>query len=116
MRKMISGMVAAMAVLTASAVPASACGYGGCCGGAFAPCAPIYAPAYAGCGGCGWAYERLAEPETQYYYVNQGPTFSGPGMFAPYPVYRENALPVYYWRHHYRHHARADAPVLRRSY
>ena len=59
--------------------------------------------------------ERLADPVTQYYYVNQGPTFSGPGMFAPIPVYRENALPVYYWRH-YRHHARADGPVLRRSY
>jgi hypothetical protein len=116
MRQTISGLVTAMAVATASATPAAACGYGGCCGGVFAPCAPVSAPAYgyAGCGGCGWAYERLADPVTQYYYVNQGPTFSGPGMFAPYPVYRENALPVYYWRHHYRRHA--EAPVLRRSY
>jgi hypothetical protein len=114
MRQWISGMVAAMAVMTASAAPALACGYGGCCGGAFAPCAPAYQ--YGACGGCGWTYERLADPVTQYYYVNQGPTFSGPGMFAPVPVYRENALPVYNWHRYYRHHARADAPVLRRSY
>ena len=112
MRQVISGLVAAMAVVTASAAPAAACGYGGCCGGAFAACAPTYAPAYAynGCDACGWTYERLADPVTQYYYVNQGPTFSGPGMFAPVPVYRENALPNYGWHRH--HHN----PVLRRSY
>jgi hypothetical protein len=26
--------------------------------------------------------------------VNQGPTYSGPGAFAPYPAYVEDALPV----------------------
>ena len=25
----------------------------------------------------------------QYYYVNQGPTYTGPGNFAPYPTYQE---------------------------
>ena len=25
----------------------------------------------------------------QYYYVNQGPTYTGPGNFAPYPIYQE---------------------------
>ena len=77
-------------------------------------------PCYAGCGG--WVYERLAEPTTQYYYVNQGPTYSGPGMFAPYPTYQESAVPqgpaVYgYRRHHHRHHSyHYGYPVLRRYY
>jgi hypothetical protein len=28
----------------------------------------------------------------QYYYVNQGPTYTGPGNFAPYPTYQESAV------------------------
>ena len=93
MRHLISGLVAAAAVMIAG--PAMACGFGGCspCGAYVSPCAPV-APVYSGCGtGCGgWAYERLAEPATQYYYVNQGPTYTGPGAFAPYPTYREDAV------------------------
>src|ERR1700749_1402214 len=117
MRHMIKGLVAALAVTTAGVAPAMACGFGGCCdpcGGTtdapaytYAP-APTYAPAYTGCGACGgggWGtYERLAEPTTQYYYVNQGPTYTGPGQFAPEPVYQEDAAPTYYgygYRHHY---------------
>ena len=107
MRQMISGLVAVVAVMTAGAAPASACGWViGCCGGAWAsPCA-TYVPTtnwgYWGCGSCGWGFERLVEPTTQYYYVNQGPTYSGPGAFAPYPTYHENAIPYpYRWRHHY---------------
>src|SRR6266850_5838539 len=74
MRQTISGLVAAFAVVTASAAPAMACGWFGC-----SP-SPVYvspAPAYSysgcdfGCGG--WAYERLPDPVHQYYYVNQGP-------------------------------------------
>jgi hypothetical protein len=103
MRQMISGVVAAIAVMTAAAAPASACG--------FTACAP-YAEGYD-------VYQRMAEPDTQYYpttryspttqyyYVNQGPTYSGPGMFAPYPTYQENALGADerapYWHRHYRH-------------
>jgi hypothetical protein len=103
---MISGLVAAIAVMTAGVAPASACGYGGCCGAYVSPCLGGYVPAYgyAGCWTCGWAFERLAEPTTQYYYVNQGPTYSGPGAFAPYPTYEESALPVwgaYRYRHRY---------------
>ena len=132
MRQTISGLVAAVAVMTASAVPAMACG-----GGLFTSCyqpqvytAPVYvapAPTYStGCNtGCGgnWAYERLPDPVHQYYYVNQGPTYSGPGNFAPYPTYEESALsnwgayrhhPRFYARHHHygyrygyaRHHMR----------
>jgi len=51
--------------------------------------------------GCGWGFERLVDPDTQYrsrepapryYYVNQGPTFTGPGDFAPRPIYREGVF------------------------
>jgi hypothetical protein len=115
MRQTISGLVAAVAVMTASAVPAMACG-----GGLFTSCyqpqvytAPVYvapAPTYStGCNtGCGgnWAYERLPDPVHQYYYVNQGPTYSGPGNYAPAPEYRESALPVYpRYRHGYGYRA-----------
>jgi hypothetical protein len=111
MRQVISGLVAAAAVMVAGAAPAMACGFGGCspCGDV-SPCASAYAPTYSygygagyGCNtGCGgWGYERLAAPATQYYlaypttryyYVNQGPTYTGPGAFAPYPTYQENAV------------------------
>ena len=50
-------------------------------------------------------YERLPDPVQQYYYVDQGPTYTGPGNFAPYPTYREGR--VYGWngyRHHHYHY------------
>ncbi|KRR19815.1 hypothetical protein CQ13_33055 [Bradyrhizobium retamae] len=126
---MLKGLIAAVAVMAAA--PAMACGY--------APCAaPVYvAPAvtygYAGCGPCGWVRERLPDPEQQYYYVNQGPTYTGPGNFAPYPVYREGAISGYgygynrsygyrahryYHRNGYRYTGRYyhGRPVLRRYY
>ena len=79
------------------------------------------APVYFGCNPCGgWGYEQMVEPETQYYsapmrhqyyYVNQGPTYTGPGAFAPYPYYQEAGVegPAVYghrWHHHHyrRHH------------
>ena len=127
MRQTISGLVAAIAMVTASAVPALACG-GGLFGSSCSPCGQAYvspcaqpqvyvSPAptyeYSGCNtGCGgWGYERLPDPVQQYYYVNQGPTYTGPGNFAPYPTYREGAYhrPHYYgyhgsrMRHHYGH-------------
>src|SRR5260370_42367711 len=112
MRQTISGLVAAIAVMTASAVPALACG-------GYSPCyspqvyvspAPTYG--YSGCNtGCGGgAYERLPDPVHQYYYVNQGPTYTGPGNFAPYPTYQESALGWDGYRRHRRPH------VLRRYY
>jgi hypothetical protein len=123
MRQTISGLIAAIALVTASAAPAMACGgvYWGSC------YAPFYG--YAGCNrGCGgWAFERLPDPELQYgagrayvgpqyYYVNQGPTYSGPGNFAPYAYYQEGVVtgPDVYRRrpHRYGHHQ----PVLRRYY
>lgn len=92
MRQMISGLVAAAAVMFAATAPAAACGFNPC-----QPVAPVYSGCNTGCGGYGYgagygAYERLAEPSTQYYYINQGPTYTGPGAFAPYPTYREDAV------------------------
>jgi hypothetical protein len=127
MRQTISGLVAAIAVMTAGAVPAMACGGGlfqsSCspCGQAYVePCAQpqVYAPVatYTGCNtGCGgWGYERLpdpveqyhsyASPVQQYYYVNQGPTYTGPGDFAPYPTYREGAVSGWGAYRHHRYH------------
>jgi len=115
MRQTISGLVAALAVMVAGAAPAKACGGlfdGGCspCG-YVSPCAQAYVPTYSTCGGCGFAgYERLPEPEVQYqhpvaapqyYYVEQGPTYSGPGNFAPYRAYREEGIYGYGMRRHY---------------
>lgn len=119
MRQNLTGMVAAIGLMTAGPAPAMACGWGGCwpCG-EYAPCALTYVPAYTytpaytysysgwACGTCGgWGYEHLAAPITQYYYVNQGPTYTGPGAFAPYPAYEEDALPVYRYGRHHRYHA-----------
>ena len=94
MRHLISGLVAAVAVMAAA--PAMACGYTGCAPVVYA--APVVAYTSSGCnpcGGVGWGYERLADPEEQYYYVNQGPTYSGPGAWAPAPVYREGTVSGY---------------------
>lgn len=116
MRHMISGIVAAVAAMAAA--PAVACGYGSCspCGAAYvSPCAgSVYsAPVvsysytnYGGCyGGCGWTTERLPDPLQQYYYVNQGPTYTGPGNWAPEPTYQISpgyGRSYYGYRHHYR--------------
>jgi len=138
MRQTISGLVAAIAVVTAGAAPALACGgglFGGSCspcGTAYvSPCAQTYVPAhaYSGCNtGCGvWGFDRLPDPVQQYhaspayhqyYYVNQGPTYTGPGAFAPYPSFEEGDWgayrhrPYYASHHHYGHRAR----LLRRYY
>ena len=123
MRQILKGLIAAVAVMAAA--PAMACGY--------TPCGqPVYAAAvaaYAGCNPCGgWVRERLPDPEQQYYYVNQGPTYTGPGNWAPRPVYREGAISGYGYgynrpyrahRYYHRHHAARyyqGQRVLRRYY
>ena len=125
MRHTISGLVAAFAVVAASAAPAMACGWYGCspCGYG-SPCgAQVYvspAPVYndwgcsIGCGG--WGYERLPDPVHQYYYVNQGPTYTGPGNFAPYPTYREGAVSGWGAYRHHRHYYGYREHTLRRYY
>jgi len=100
MRHLIKGLIAAVAVMAAA--PAMACGYSPCS-------APVYAAApvavSTGCNSCGgWVHERLPDPEQQYYYVNQGPTYTGPGNWAPRRVYREGSISGYgygYNRPHY---------------
>ena len=81
-----------------------------------------------GCNSCGWVRERLPDPEQQYYYVNQGPTYTGPGNLAPYPVYREGTISGYGYgynrpyrahRYYHRHHAARyynGQRVMRRYY
>jgi hypothetical protein len=116
MRQMISGLVAAVAVMAAA--PAMACGYTGCAQPVYvAPVyvAPVVSYGYSGCNSCGgWHHERLADPvdqygyygngSQQYYYVNQGPTYTGPGAWAPRPVYREGSVGGYGYGYGYRHH------------
>ena len=126
MRTTISGLVAAFAVAVAGIVPASACDTG-CSPCAYvSPCAQTYVQPYA-------AYERLPDPEvqyhhpvasSQYYYVDQGPTYTGPGDFAPRRVYREGGIDGWYghrWHHHHHHHwqqygYRSRPPVLHSLY
>jgi hypothetical protein len=118
MRYLISGLVAAVAVMAAA--PAMACGYTGC-GAPLVYAAPV--PVYTSsgcnpCGGVGWGYggyghARLADPEQQYYYVNQGPTYSGPGAWAPARVYQEDSVSGYGYG--YRAH-RAYRPYYHHRY
>ena len=124
MRHLIKGLIVAVAV--AAAAPAMACGFSAC----WQP--PVYvapvAYGYAGCGSCGWGVrERLPDPEQQYYYVNQGPTYTGPGNWAPRRVYREGSISGYghgynrphhgYRVHRYGHAGRYYGQrVLRRYY
>jgi hypothetical protein len=123
MRHLIKGLIAAVAVMATA--PAMACGYSACA-------QPVYvAPvaAYAGCDPCGgWVRERLPDPVQQYYFVNQGPTYSGPGNSAPLPYYREGSISGYGYgynrpyrahRYYHRHHAGRyyqGQRVLRRYY
>jgi hypothetical protein len=111
MRQTISGLVAAFAVVAASAAPAMACGETPC-GQTYIP-APVYSGCNTGCGG--WGYERLPDPvqqyypvqqypQHQYYYADQGPTYTGPGDFAPYPTYREGAVSGWNGYHHHHHY------------
>jgi|SRR5882757_4695156 len=118
MRHLISGLVAAVAVMAAA--PAMACGYTGC-GQPLVYAAPVATYTSSGCnpcGGVGWGYggyghARLADPVQQYYYVNQGPVYSGPDAWAPARVYREDTVSGYHYG--YRAH-RAYRPYYHRGY
>jgi hypothetical protein len=88
MRQTIAGLIAgaALAATMGAAAPAQACAV-------VDPCARGY-------GGYGYDYgyygygvrERLPNPAVQYYYVNRGPTYTGPGNYAPVPTYQERAV------------------------
>ena len=129
MRQTILGFVGIVGLAVAGSAPAMACGGDGCgpCG-YVDPCAPgyayppIYTYAYTGCGACDVTYERLPEPSyptaryptARYYYVNQGPTYSGPGAFAPYPSYQESAVVGWGYRHPYYSGAGVAGPAVYR--
>jgi hypothetical protein len=98
MRQYLFGVAAAMAVAVSSAPAAAYCGgcapvvrYTSCVQPVSNPCAGY------GYGG-GWAYATVPAPvqyyavQPQYYYVNQGPTYTGPGMFAPAVAYQARAV------------------------
>ncbi|EGP06820.1 hypothetical protein CSIRO_3549 [Bradyrhizobiaceae bacterium SG-6C] len=98
MRQTIAGLIAgvAFAATMATAAPAQACAVTDPCG-SYGYYAYNYGCGY-GYGGCG-VRERLARPDAyqryaspQYYWVNQGPTYTGPGAFAPVPTYQERAV------------------------
>lgn len=106
MRQMIAGLIAgvAFAATMATAAPAQACAVVDPCGGY-----GYYGYGHRGYAGYGYGYgvrERLPDP--QYYWVNQGPTYTGPGNYAPRPFYRERTVigSRYYgrpYRYGYRH-------------
>ncbi len=123
MRQTISALVAALAVIAAGAAPAKACGFGCAPCGYVGPCGATYVqPYYAGYAG----FERLPNPEVQYhsapiappqyYYVEQGPTFTGPGAFAPYRYYQELGVYGAGYRHVYRHRYGYHPHVLHSLY
>jgi hypothetical protein len=115
MRQKIAGLIAGVVLAaTMSAAPVQACtaldpcggygsyGYGaGCgtglgCGNGFGY---NYNRGYGYDAGYGYGYEHLPDPSAgfsyqspQYYYVNQGPTYTGPGNWAPLPTYQERAV------------------------
>lgn len=118
MRHTITGLVAGavLAAVTAGAAPASACELLNPCSGGLFQSGYNYNYGYRagygyngyGCGvatrcdvGCGvvatrcggYVTERLPDPTgPQYYYVNQGPLYTGPGNYAPAPVYQERTV------------------------
>ena len=121
MRKTIAGLIAGVAFAATMTVtaPAQACAVVDPCGYGY------YGYGYGGYAGYGYGgyagyrygygygvRERLARPDAyqtyarpQYYWVNQGPTYTGPGNYAPVPVYQERAAiaPQYYYGRRYRY-------------
>src|SRR5262245_14969868 len=102
MRQYLIGVAVAAAVAVVSA-PAMA-GCGGCATPwvGYSSCAQPFGFGLGSCGGWGYAgsfgYEALPRPATyyavqpQYYWVNQGPTYTGPGVFAPVASYQQRAV------------------------
>ena len=91
MRKTISGLVAAFAVIAAGAAPAKACDTLL----AVRLCQPLWQlmcshmrpMSVCPIRKCSITPRPIAPP--QYYYVEQGPTYTGPGNFAPRRFYQE---------------------------
>ena len=101
MRQTIAAAAAALA-LTVTAAPAMAC-YNSCAQGFNFGVTGGYGYDY---GTTSYAHshrEHLPDPTgpwsyygPQYYYVNQGPIYTGPGNVAPVPTYQERAVSGWY--------------------
>lgn len=104
MRQYLLGLAAAVAVAASSAPAMAYCG--GC---APAPAVSYgYSYGYTGCarafanpctyGAANWAVATVPAPVTyyavqpRYFYVNQGPTYTGPGMYAPSVAYQARSV------------------------
>lgn len=95
MRHKIAGL-AAMIAVAVSAAPAMAC-YSPCAGnGLFGAVTGGDAYSYGGYYGAAYAGGRYVQHPRyhgpQYYFVNRGPTYTGPGVVAPAPTYQERAV------------------------
>jgi|SRR5687768_11965036 len=99
MRQYVIGFAAAMAVAAVSAPAMANCG--GCAPAySYSSCAqPVAVNPCGGYGyGGGWGYATAPAPvqyyavQPQYYYVNHGPTYTGPGVFAPAVSYQQRAV------------------------
>lgn len=88
MRQTFTRLVAGAALaVTIGAAPASACEVVNPCGGG------LFQGAFGYSAGYGYQAERLPDPTgPQYYYVNHGPLYTGPGNLAPAPTYQERAV------------------------
>ncbi|UTD28639.1 hypothetical protein [Bradyrhizobium sp. WD16] len=87
MRKWMTGIAAAAVLTTAGVAPAVACGWD------VSPCSGGLLTGYAVAPAGPWAWDRVPDPQgPRYYYVNQGPYYSGPAAFAPVPTYQERAV------------------------
>ena len=102
MRQYLIGLAAAVAVAAASAPAVAGCGGCGVPVVGYSSCAQPFGFGLGSCGGWGYAggfgYGTLPRPvnyyavQPQYYWVNQGPTYTGPGMFAPTASYQQRAV------------------------
>jgi hypothetical protein len=108
MRQTISGWVAGTVACAALAVAMGAAPVAAC--EVVNPCAQGFGVGF----GAGVAYgeqhegyvrERLPDPQgpQQHYYVNHGPTYTGPGDLAPEPTYDERPIvrPQSYYHRYY---------------
>lgn len=112
MRHTMAGTIAGLAMIAATTgmgtAPAMAC-YAGCATGFSFNNGYGCGVGFGGCGGYGTAYygyayrDQLPDPSgprsyvgPQYYYVNQGPYYTGPGVVAPAPAYQERAVNGWY--------------------
>lgn len=91
MRQTIAGLIAGAALAaTMASAPAQACAVADPCSrGGYG----YHGHSHHGYGASYGVRERLPDPAgPQYYYVNHGPTYTGPGNFAPVPTYQERAV------------------------